>query len=75
MRIAVNIAASSTIEDEGNVVTNADKKETIGEYGFVYSQAILILIEGMPKPMRKSSVWNSNVWQQKTVAKELVVLD
>ncbi|CAG8666867.1 10605_t:CDS:2, partial [Funneliformis caledonium] len=35
MRIAVNIAASSAIEDEENVVTNADEKETISEHGFV----------------------------------------
>ncbi|CAG8688835.1 1977_t:CDS:2, partial [Funneliformis caledonium] len=55
-RIAVNIAANSAIKDERNVVTNADEKEIIGEHGFVCSQVILILIEGVPKPIREPSV-------------------
>ncbi|CAG8743440.1 8058_t:CDS:1, partial [Funneliformis caledonium] len=55
MRIAVNIAASFAIEDEKNVVTNADEKETIGEHEFICSQAILILIEEVLKPIREPS--------------------
>ena len=57
--IAVNIAASSAIDDDGKDEVKADEYESSGETGAVWIQASPILKEGVPKLTKAPSVKNS----------------